>query len=57
MKHRWCSVESEMGMADGHEGWDRAAWHVKGVVDSVRDCYRMLLSEEKVVEVEKGDAG
>lgn len=43
-------------MADGHGEWNRAAWHVRGGVDSGRDCYRTLLSGERVVEVEKDDA-
>jgi len=44
-----------MDMADGHAEWNRAAY-VRGAAGSERDCYRMLLSEEKTVGVEKDDA-
>lgn len=57
MKHRSHSVGSGMGMADGHEEWDRAASHVRGGVDSERDCYRTLLSVEMAVVVEIDDVG
>lgn len=55
-RRHWCFVENGKGMADGHEEWNRAAWHVRGGVDSGIDCYWTLLSGERVVEVEKDDA-
>lgn len=54
MKHHR-SVESGMGMADGHGEWDRAAY-VRGGVGNERGCCRKLLSE-KAVGVERDDAG
>jgi hypothetical protein len=53
---RHSDLGSEMDMADEDEGHCRAAWHAMDV-DSEQDCYSTLRFAEKVVEVERDDAG